>query len=274
MAWTSDTHDGSAGKFLDLLDALLVAAFATWTVYDSGFAANEKVYRCYDAAADPVIDFYLHVKDNQANYAEILMYDSWDISSHSYAVDTGCKVIYGYDAAKVPCIAKGSSGYYFRSSNHDFVYIDKGEWEANYVGILQPFSASWKSNTQIPIMIVSSTGYASGYNPLGFIRNSSAYTMARVMLASGGAGMISVYACGRDSSYLFFKTSDNKAVMNETWIYDSISLLVLGKLNGIKFNYNRGDYVNDDYVTIGGDIWRYVEGTYAGKYSCFIKQNV
>jgi len=274
MAWISDSHDGSAGKFLDLLDSLLVAVFSTWSVYDSGFAANEKVYRCYDPAADPVIDFYLHVKDNQANYVEILMYDSWDIASHSYLLDTGCKVIWGQSASYPPYIAKGSSGYYFRSAEHDFVYIDKGEWEANYVGSLLPFSSSWKAPFQMIVLITSSTGYASGYNPIASAYNSAGNSVAKALMGSGGFGGRIVKPFAYQCTYLYFKTSDGKAVMNETRIYDEDSKLILGKLNGIKYNYNAADYVSDDFVTIDADTWRYVEGTYGTKYSCFIKQNV
>ena len=274
MAWTSDTHDGSSGKFLDVLDALLAALFSTWSVYDSGFAANEKVYRCYDPASDPVIDFYLHVKDNQANYVEILMYDSWDIASHSYLLDTGCKVIWGQDSDYPPYIAKGASGYYFRSSEHDFVYIDKGEWEANYVGSLLPFSSSWKAPFQMIILYTSSTGYASGYNPLAYYSNSSGDSVNRALMCSGGFGGRTVKPRAYQCSYFYFITSDGKAVMDETWIYDDNSKLVLGRFNGIKYNYNRGDYVNDDFVTIGADTWRYVEGTAGSKFSCFIKQTV
>lgn len=272
MAWTSDTHDASAGKFIDVLDNLLVAAKATWTVYDSGFATNEKVYRCYDAVADPVIDFYLHVKDNQVDYAEILMYDSWDASGHSYAVDTGCKVIWGYDAAKVPYICKKADGYYFRSADHDFVYIDKNEWEANYVGTLLPFSASWIPNVQIPIMIVSSTGYASGYNPLGDVYNHSTYCVSKAMIINCGKCAQEVHAMGYQCQELYFKTSDDKTLIRETWVHDAVTNLVLGKFNGIMVCGYRSDYDNDDYVTINGDTWRYVEGSNQ-QYVCFIKQN-
>jgi len=178
-----------------VLDTLLVAAHATWSVYDAGMPANEKVYRCYDPAAAPVVDFYLHVKDNQVDYAEVLMYDSWDNVGHSYAHDTGLKVIYGAAGANVPYICKKNGGYYFSSHDHRFIYIDKTEWEANYVGMLEYPTTYQRPRIQHPVMIVNSTGYASGPNPLGRVLNWSNLIVSRAMMGARGLGYIAILIC-------------------------------------------------------------------------------
>jgi len=272
MAWTSDTHDASAGKFIDVLDTLLVAVHGPWSVYDAGMPANEKVYRCYDAAADPVVDFYLHVKDNQADYAEVLMYDSWDNVGHSYAHDTNLKVIYGAAEANVPYICKKSGGYYFSSHDHRFIYIDKTEWEANYVGMLEYPSAFQRPKIQHPVMIVSSTGYATGYNPLGHAYNFSIYVVSRAMMGAIGNGMAEVRQWGWSATYRYWVCADGGVHLRPTWMYCSPTLLLLGRLRNVAIGYTNDPFNNDDTVTINGDVWRYVEGTDAGRYSCFIKQ--
>lgn len=272
MAWTSDTHDASAGKFIDVLDALLVAVHGTWSVYDAGMPANEKVYRCYDPAADPVVDFYLHVKDNQADFVEILMYDSWDNVGHSYAHDTGCKIIYGAAEANVPYICKMNGGYYFSSHDHRFIYIDKTEWEANYVGMLEHPVAYQRPFIQRPVMIVSSTGYASGLNPLGRIMNVSTLVVSMAMMGIGGDGMIEARMWGYSTGYRYYICPDGGAFIRPTWIYDPLSLRLLGRLRNVMSMYSMDLYDNDDTVTINGVVWRYVEGTDATGYACFIKQ--
>lgn len=273
MAWTSDTHDASAGKFIDVLDTLLVAAHATWTIYDAGMPANEKVYRCLDAGEDPIIDYYLHVQDNQADFAKILMYDSWDNVGHTYAHDTGCKIIYGAAVANIPYICKKNGGYYFSSHDHRFIYIDKTEWEANYVGMLEFPVIFQKPFIQHPILITSSTGYASGYNPLGSPYNLSTVRVAMAMMGARGQGMAPTHFWANTATDKFWACADGGVVLRPTWIYDNIVYyLLLGRLRNVAVGYSHDPYDNDDTVTIGGDIWRYVEGTDAGRYSCFIKQ--
>jgi len=271
MAWTSDTHDASAGKFIDVLDTLLVAVHGTWSVYDAGMPANEKVYRCYDPTADPVVDFYLHVQDNQADYAKVLMYDSWDNVGHSYAYDTGCKVIYGAGGANVPYISK-QGDYYFSSHDHRFIYIDKIEWEANYVGMLEYPSAFQRPRIQHPVMIVSSTAYGLGYNPLGWIPNSTTIVVGRAMMGVRGNGMCPIRQWGHATTYKYWPCADGGVHLRPTWIYDADVLLLLGRLRNVVSGYSNAPFNNDDTVTIGGDVWRYVEGTDGTRYSCLIKQ--
>jgi len=272
MAWTSDTHDASAGKFIDVLDTLLVAAHATWSVYDAGMPANEKVYRCYDPAAAPVVDFYLHVKDNQVDYAEVLMYDSWDNVGHSYAHDTGLKVIYGAAGANVPYICKKNGGYYFSSHDHRFIYIDKTEWEANYVGMLEYPTTYQRPRIQHPVMIVNSTGYASGPNPLGRVLNWSNLIVSRAMMGARGQGMAEVRQWGATSGYRYWGCADGGVHLRPTWIYCYSNLLLLGRMRTVASGYDQAPFDNDDTVTIDGAVWRYVEGTYGTRFSCFIKQ--
>lgn len=272
MAWTSDSHDASAGKFIDLLDALLVAAHATWTIYDAGMPANEKVYRCYDPAEDPVVDFYLHVQDNQADFAIVLMYDSWDIGTHSYAKDTGCKIIYGAAALNVPYICKKNAGYYFSSHDHRFIYIDKFEWEANYVGMLEWPGVS-KPFIQHPIIIANSTTYAGGYNPLGRPWNSAALTVGMAMIGARGQGMAPIKTAGYQYAYRYIMCADGGLHVRPHWVFDAAPYyLLLGRLRSVLVLYRDDFYINDDTLTIGGAIWRYVEGTDSTRYACFIKQ--
>jgi len=272
MAWTSDAHNGSAGKFIDVLDTLLVVAHETWSVYDAGMPANEKVYRCYDPAADPVVDFYLHVLDNQADYAKVLMYDSWDNVGHSYAKDTNLKVIYGAGGANVPYICKKGGGYYFSSHDHRFIYIDKVEWEANYVGMLEYPTTYQRPKLQQPVLIVSSTGYASGYNSLGYVRNYSSYVVGRAMIGGRASGMREVYSWAALSSRKYWICADGGVHLRPTWVYCTYTFNLLGRLRNVAVGYSHAPFNNDDTVTIDGDVWRYVEGTAAIRYSCFIKQ--
>lgn len=271
MAWTSAIHDGAAGRMITLLDNLLVAVHATWTVYDAAAGANAKVYRCLDAAADPPVDFYLLVDDNQANFSKVYLYDSWDAIGHTYAKDTGCKVIYGAVAANVPYIAKLNGGYYFRSGDHDFVYIDKTEWEANYVGMLD-FPANPRPKIQHPILIVASTTYADGYNPLGRPLNFGGNIVAMAMMGASGIGMKVIRPQYYTTGYRYFICADGGVWVRPSWMYDYPDNVLLGTLRNIETNYSIDPLNNDDTVTIGGKIWRYIEGTDSTRFSCFIKQ--
>jgi len=269
MAWTSDIHDGSVGKMIDVLDTLLVAVHATWVEYDS-FGSNQKVYRCLDTANSPPIDFYIHVDDNYANYCKIYMYDSWDIGSHSYAVDTGCKVIFGSNIAYYPVICKKAGGYYFSSQDHRFIYVDKTEWEANYVGMLGQVPGSLL--VQNPLLWVASSGYASGYNPLGYYSESSSFAVTEFMQLAWGRAHTRASAYGYNSAYGAFATIDGGSWLRPTLVFDYDNRIVQGYFKNVAQYYNRNNLVNDDVIVIGGDTWRYVEGTGGTLSASIIKQ--
>jgi len=269
MAWTSDIHDASAGKMLDVLDTLLVAIHATWVEYDS-FGSNQKVYRCLDPSNSPPIDFYIHVDDDYADYCKIYMYDSWDIDTHTYAVDTGCKVIFGQSAAYYPVICKKAGGYYFSSQDHRFIYVDKTEWEANYVGMLGQVEGG--PLVQNPLLWVASYNYASGYNPLGYYSWSAYYVVANFMQTAMGKGATRASAWGYSSSYSAFETIDGGSWIRPTLVFEYDNKTIQGYLKNVAQYYNRNNLANDDTIIIGGDTWRYVEGTGGTLSASIIKQ--
>ena len=267
MAWTSSATDVSAiGAVITVFDSLLVAN-SNWSVYDASAGTNEKVYRCLDASNDPPIEFYIHVQDNQANFARIDMYDSWDASAHVH--DGALSITYGNTSVQYPYISKSASGYYLSVLDHRFIWVDKLEWEGNYIGCLKPISSHHKLERQVPVLITSSITYGNGYNPLAYSAEGN-NAVWRALSGSNGSMRVSMnYTAG--TSHIW-RTSDDYAMFRPSLIWDENTSLVLGVMENVMSFWSVASWNNDDYMTISAQNYRYVEGTSGTRYGCLIKE--
>lgn len=267
MAWRSSADDVSAiGAFITELDTYLVVN-AHWSVYDASAGTNEKVYRCLDASNDPPIEFYIHVQDNQVNFARIDMYDSWDAIGHTH--DGAMSLTYGSNSSYYPYISKRTSGYYLSVLDHRFIWVDKLEWQANYIGCLKPFSSQHKMQRQVPVLITSSTGYNLGYNPMSYSSEGSNVVWRALMGSNGGMAVRVNYTAG---SACFWQTSDGFAMFRPILVWDDNTDLVLGVMENVMSMWSIAGWNNDDYMTISAQNYRYVEGTSGTRYACLIKE--
>jgi len=271
MAWTSSaTALNVAGAFITMLDSLLVTPHSEWTAYDT-FGTNQKVYRCLDASNDPLIDYYVYVQDNQTGYARIEIWQGWDTSTHA---GVGYSITYGGGASYYPYVGKAASGYYFSSLPHRFIYVDKFEWAANYVGSLKTPPGCRPAPWQMIVLITTSTGYASGYNALGRCVGTGTSAIWRGLIGTKGAPKVVVQAYNGVNADQKFQTIAGSAFVIPAIVADDSAnnQMVMGLLENVSPHYNYVPWDNDDYLTIGGDTWRYIEGTSSTRYSCFIKE--
>lgn len=276
MAWNTGTLTPAVGELISALDTYLVGDFPdTWSIYDSGYATNEKVYQCYDDTQDPVYEFYMRVQDNQAAYAIIELYDHWDNVAHDRGLETNVFIKYGDSATYYPYIRKAAGGYAIRTHAHHFVFIENNRSLVNFCGFLiKPDSASGRIVPGIPMLFCNSTN-ATVYNPIGYGYQNSTYTVcsalygpARIPCALGTGGDVGTGV----TSYM----NDFNGVL---WVKESFMLPdtirgILGKLPGIMSL--RDDVVNKPFATnnsisVGDDVWMYYKSS--GNFQCLVQMN-
>jgi len=272
MGWYSGSAS-AAGDFLTALNNHLVANHSTWSSYDSGFATNEEVFRCLDAPNN--VEFYLYCRDNQSNYCHVELWEGWDTGSHA---GTGASVTYGASSSYYPYISK-KGDYYLSTHDHRFIWIDKTEWEANYIGELIRFDDS-KSQ---PVLITSSTSYGTGRNPLGYYE-SSGYAVWRMLKDPWGNAGSKIEGYAGTASRPYPKTYTGSFWVCPLPFYHRATRdgtdLGYRPLVGIPRTVMRlytttgatNEWTNGDIITMGGDRWHVIGGTYSAKYWTLIKE--
>jgi len=119
---------------------------------------------------------------------------------------------------------------------------------------------------------VASYNYASGYNPLGYYSWSAYYVVANFMQTAMGKGATRASAYGYSSQYQDFVTIAGDYWVRPTLVYEYDNKTVQGYFKNVASYYGQDDLANDDTIVIGGDTWRYVEGTGGTISASIIKQ--
>jgi hypothetical protein len=261
MGWYEGSLTPAAGEIITILDTYLVVNHSTWTVYDSGYAANEKVYRCYDPSKTPTYDFYLRVQDNQAAYATLEMYDHWDAVAHDRGVETNVFVKYGTSATDYTRIKKIAGAYHLRTHDNHFVIATGGATPGlvHFCGYLVPHTAN--SKIAPACGMIMSTPSGSNYNPVGNGYSVTTFVAARVLLLPWGGTNYLFY----NENAAFVNCIDYKGViwLDETLMFANTWFLCLGKMPGI--NIMRGTPLPSTVVLVSGNtISAGAGGTYGG----------
>lgn len=140
----------AAGGLITLLDEVLPYN-ANWSIYDAAAAANCKVYKCATAGAE----FYLYCDDNNADYAKMAVYETWDAGAHAGGgTNTGATDLRWRKAGPtVFCVNDTRVIYLNNSGAYSYGF---------YAGQLKRFVPG--KNT--PVLIGSHPSTTSGQNPI------------------------------------------------------------------------------------------------------------
>jgi len=168
--------------------------------------------------------------------------------------------------------------YYLSTHDHRFIWIDKTGWMANYVGELNRFDTS-KSQ---PVLVVSSTGYSSGYNPMGYYESSND-TVWRMLKDSRGVSDIELYPWAWMTTYEYPKTYTGTFWFTPFPIAKGYSRSSSGPtyqllgtfITAARFGSTMGamnEWANGDIITLGNARWWAVGGTAGTQYWCLIKE--
>lgn len=260
-AWAATT----AGLGISTIWDGLVVANPHWSVHDAAAGTNEKVYKCEDVAEN--ILFYVRVKDNQAGYWEVELWEGWDAVGHA-GIGVG--------------IAVSSSTYSFRARrpvgpwylsvlDHRVIYIDGTNWQGQYIGAPRRYDRS----KNIALVTSPSTG-TTYYNCLTTWGNSATYASRFLFDEHHGASLLQGDGGSANSSYRMIMGVDGiLRLSGEVPVSGQNSGLAVGTLEGVadlgaggslNFAPARGETVNIDGVD-----WLIFSGTYGTTVWCAVR---
>ncbi len=256
MAYYEGSMSSGAGGLKAILDEYLPDN-QYWHIEDANAGDNIGVYHCDDSARNS--DFIVVVKDNQADYANIEIWEAWDSENHQ---GVGCGLT---NAGGNLLYVRKSSSYLLRVRDHHFVFINKNLAYGYYIGLPRRIN----DTQNIPIVIVNS-GSAATDNPLGTgINNNIAnYYVAWRFLdidnaivrilrpalntsdSSEGSGYVPSFNC---------KSVDGKVRMIEYPVMNHTTRAYLGELEGVCI-IGKADpgysLANEQTVDVSGTIWK------------------
>ncbi len=268
MSWHNGTWAATtAGLGISTIWDGLVVANAHWSVHDAAAGTNEKVYKCEDVAEN--ILFYVRVKDNQAGYWEVELWEGWDAGAHA-GVGVG--------------IAVSSSTYSFRARrpvgpwylsvlDHRIIYIDGKNWQGQYIGAPRRYDRS----RNIVLIMSPSTG-TSYYNCLTYWTGASTVAASRFLFdEQHGPSLVQGDGGAGHSSYRQIMGVDgNLRFAGEFPVSGKNSGLAVGTLEGVA-DLGAGTSLNfspaaGETVTIDGVDWLIFSGTYETKVWCAVRK--
>jgi hypothetical protein len=218
----------AAGGLITLLDEILVTN-ANWSIYDAAAAANCKVYECATAGAE----FYLWVDDNQADYAKVAIYETWDSGAHSGG---------GTNTSATDVRWRKSGHTLWMVNDTRVIYAHEAgvHTHAYYAGQLKRFVPAINS----PILVGAKASPSSGGNPLG---QGGTTSTDGVWLACNFTSSVvrTAYCIGRDATTGAIGIPFWKAVrrwyVSENIVYQATENIVLGRLDGAMATGADGD---------------------------------
>ena len=157
MAWYEGTMTNAAGELINILSDKLPNN-ENWEIVDTP-NTNEKVYgHKYNGNRD----FCVYVKDIQADFAIIEIWDDWDAESHA-GVGNALKTVGNNYTLR---IRKTITSWGLRLTDNCFVFVLKGNGWAYYIGHPKRFDTN-----RVQPIFVGHSSYSSGdgysQNPLG-----------------------------------------------------------------------------------------------------------
>lgn len=251
MAWYSGNMTAAAGELKAILDVNLILN-PFWHIEDAGAGANIGVYHNDDPAL--ASDFIFVVRDNQANYATVEVWQGWNSGIHAGTGDSLASANYTW--------RKFLSVWGLAVSDHRCIYVNYENAQAFYVGQLIRFD----DTKNMPVLIACTSAYAS--NPLGFLwAAGNCYYL--VLYDENGATGKFFRQWYPASGYI--KTSNGKYYLLETPVFQTTSLLLLGLEEGVCWCGLANGLVNKDIVIDTASVeWLSV---YSGApYECLIRK--
>lgn len=254
MAWYEGkiTTDG-AGTLKDILDTSLVLNDC-WHIEDAGAGANVGVYHDYDPTSGAGSDFVVVIRDNQAAYADLELWEGWDSVGHA---GTGLGIT--ARGAYTLRLKKSYGNWGLAVSDHRLIWVMKSTFQASYIGQPARFNESY--DTPLAICHSSYTGTTTylGTPPLGYYDTDS--TPWRWLKDETGANNnTAVNIWGRTDYYASFLTAAGTFALLETPVYGTTGKLIgvlEGAVNGRGRCYGQG---NGEEAYVNGVKWIFLQG--------------
>jgi len=268
MAWYEGTMTNADGQLVAILDNKLPLN-SCWEIVDTP-ATNERVY---GHKTNGTRDFCVYVKDNQADYATVELWDDWDAVNHQ-GVGNSLRAIGSNYTLR---IRKTTGAWGLRLTDNCFVFINRASGWAYYIGQTKRFD----TNRNQPIIVAhtsASNGIYYNQNPLGGINGSSTTwgsigLVWGVLYDSSGGVAKACYPAGATTSsnsthtkqyfgWWELKTTAGTYYVIESPVQDyEAPYLTFGLLDGV-MAYNGGNGLsNGDVINVEGVSWLVVRGS-------------
>lgn len=270
MAWYEGTMTAGAGELIAILDAKLPLN-SCWEIIDTP-NTNERVY---GHKTNGTRDFCVYVKDNQADWATIELWEDWDAQNH---VGVGNALISVSSSNYTLRIRKTIGAWGMRVTDNCFVFINRASGWAYYIGQTKRFDTSRNQ----PIIVVhtsASSGAHYNQNPLSGINCLSNATWGYhgilwgVLYDSAGGVAKACYPAGATTSttstytkeyfgWWELKTTAGTYYVVESPVQDhDTPYLTFGLLDGVMaFNGGNG-LSNGDVINVEDVSWLVVRGS-------------
>jgi len=256
VAWYEGGFGTAAGTLKSILDDKLPLN-TKWHIEDPNAGTNVGVYHNYDASN--YVDYIVVVRDNQANYTSLELWEAWDSGAH---VGVGKSLV----SATGYVIRKAAGNYGLSVLDHRIIFVTLGAKYAYYVG--QPRRFDTKKN--MPLMICHSS--SSTNNPLGYNPDDSGVEWRCLLDHDGVSRTIRPYlhvnATIVESG---IRSKNDRVWIVETLVFENSNKWALGVLEGAMHCRFLRNMVDGDTATVDGTVWLVV---FSGSYgACLVRKN-
>lgn len=244
MAWTNGVFPANtAGLLVADLDVILVAN-PLWTVFDTP-AANVRVYCCSDVPN--VCLFYVYIDNTAAGVGVVQLWEGWNAGAH---VGVGASLTFIGTSVTLK-INYGAGGYGISVRDHCFIWVDWVSGRGAYIG--QPR----RKNTALNIVVYCGSGGTPLNNGLGMCGSAPGYAWASLFDELGNKSAMGFSGSAGGATFVV-KTIQGELELRETPLYNTVTGLIMGELEGV-CSYASGGIAGivtaDTCLMPGGGTW-------------------
>ena len=227
----------AAGGLITLLDEI-IPSNANWSIYDAAAGANCKVYECGTTGSE----FYLWVDDNQADYAKVAIYETWDSVGHT---GSGTNT----SASDVRWRKSGHTLWMINDTRVIYAHEAGAHTHAYYAGQLKRFVPGLNS----PILVGAKSSPASDGNPLG--QGGTTGSDGIWLVCNFTSSVVRyAYCIGHDTTTgaigLPFWKAVRRWYISENIVYQATENIVLGRLDGVMATGTDGDDAGMEFYRV------------------------
>lgn len=258
----------AAGQGLAKVWDALVDGSPNWSVYDAAAGTNIKVYRCYDPDSAENNDFYVLVDDNHTGYWLIQLWEGWDAVGHA---GTGDHIEVSSSTFTFRA-NRGIGGFKLAINGHRLIYIECGNWTAQYIG--QPRRYSKAYNTPLILSYSSGAVYTSA---LSYIGNNAQSACRFLFDEAGNQALVRGDGGQTASNYRLIKDHrDQFHFPNEKVVAGQTTGFAIGTLDGVvdcggANNADAAKPLSGRRFQMDGEDWLVVNGNYSTYYGSAVR---
>ena len=238
MAITKGRCTNAAGSAIAVLDVALLAN-TNWSIYDASAGTNAKTYCC-----SGVVTFYVWVSDNQADYFNVRIFQTWDSGTH---------VGSGWNTESLS-FAKHQPVYTVHVSDLRFIWITTsiGGYVTNWVAYCGEIKRLIETNPYC--LVVGANSYPTNYSPL---HNEGYYVSWKLGRSDAGTANCGAAPVGQRAASPYRVWEDynkDRRFFGETRVYylDS-AYYYIGSLDGVIIMFACPvEYTNGNTIVING----------------------